>query len=37
VSDQLQRVRIMYDERFAREYGLWRPIGALAGRTLHFG
>jgi hypothetical protein len=26
VSDHLQRLRMVYDDRFAREYGTWRPV-----------
>ena len=26
VSDHLQRLQTVYDERFAREYGPWRPV-----------
>jgi len=28
VSDHLQRLQTVYDERFAREYGPWRPVVA---------
>lgn len=28
VSDHLQRLQTVYDERFAREYGSWRPVVA---------
>jgi hypothetical protein len=28
VSDHLQRLQMVYDERFAREYGPWRPVVA---------
>ena len=26
VSDHLHRLQTVYDERFAREYGPWRPV-----------
>lgn len=26
VSDHLQRLQTVYDDRFAREYGPWRPV-----------
>ena len=26
VSDHLQRLQTVYDERFAHEYGPWRPV-----------
>jgi hypothetical protein len=26
VSDHLQRLQTVFDERFAREYGPWRPV-----------
>ena len=28
VSDHLHRLQTVYDERFAREYGPWRPVVA---------
>ena len=28
VSDHLQRLRTVYDDRVAREYGPWRPVVA---------
>lgn len=28
VSDHMQQLQTVYDERFAREYGLWRPVVA---------
>ncbi|MFN8883900.1 transposase zinc-binding domain-containing protein [Gemmatimonas sp.] len=28
MSDHLQRLQTVYDERFAREYGPWRPVVA---------
>jgi hypothetical protein len=34
VSDHLQRVQTVYDERFAREYGPWRPVGAQVADKL---
>ena len=43
VSDHLHRLRIVYDDRFAREYGPWRPVVAqvadkfLAGGVLEHG
>ena len=33
VSDHLLRLQTVYDERFAREYGPWRPIGAQVADT----
>ena len=27
VSDHVHRLQTVYDERFAREYGPWRPVG----------
>ena len=38
VSDHLQRLQTAYDERFAREYGPWRPVVAqVAGKFLACG
>lgn len=28
VSDHLHRLKTVHDERFAREYGTWRPVVA---------
>ena len=28
VSDHLHRLQTVYDDRFAREYGPWRPVVA---------
>ena len=38
VSDQLHRLQMVYDERFAREYGPWRPVvGQVADKLLACG
>ena len=35
VSDHLHRLQTVYDERFAREYGPWRPVvGDVADKFL---
>lgn len=35
VSDHLHRLQTVYDERFAREYGPWRPVvGQVADKFL---
>ncbi len=33
VSDHLQRRQTVYDDRFAREYGPWRPVVAQVADT----
>ena len=33
VSDYLHRLKTVYDERFAREYGHWRPVVTLVADT----
>ena len=33
VSDHRQRLQTVYDERFAREYGPWRPVVAQVADT----
>jgi len=38
VSDHLHRLQTVYDERFAREYGPWRPVVAqVPGKFLAYG
>jgi len=38
VSDHLHRLQAVYDERFAREYGRWRPVvGDVAHKFLACG
>ncbi len=38
VSDHLDRLQTVYDERFAREYGPWRPVvGQVADKFLACG
>ncbi|MEP6833421.1 MAG: hypothetical protein ABJB74_08500 [Gemmatimonas sp.] len=38
VSDHLHRLQTVYDERFAREYGPWRPVvGQVADKFLACG
>ena len=38
VSDHLQRLQTIYDERFAREYGPWRPVvGQVTNKFLACG
>ena len=38
VSDQLHRLQTVYDDRFAREYGPWRPVVAqVADKFLECG
>ena len=33
VQDHLHRLQTVYDERFAREYGPWRPVVAEVADT----
>lgn len=35
VSDHLHRLQTVYDERFAREYGPWRPVVAQVADKFH--
>ena len=38
VSDHLHRLQTVYDERFAHEYGPWRPVVAqMADKFLAYG
>ena len=38
VSDHLHRLQTVYDDRFARDYGPWRPVVAqVADKFLHCG
>jgi len=38
VSDHLRRLQTVYDDRFAREYGPWRPVvGQVANKFLACG
>jgi len=38
VQDHLHRLQTVYDERFAREYGPWRPVvGQVADKFLACG